>query len=91
MNISEKAELNASIRHIERFFESRIPIYYSKLLEKLQKRRRRKNGNCKASYFSSKQKIGVNLHKNQQTCMGKLTAYKYRMQYIARTDPDVYS
>lgn len=57
MNISEKVELVASFRHIERFWKSRIPIYYSKVKEKLWKRRRRRNnGNCKAYAFQAKAK-----------------------------------
>ena len=47
MNISEKTELNGSMRHIEVFLKSGIPIY-----SKLWKGIRRKNGNFKVLCFA---------------------------------------
>ena len=38
MNTSEKAEPTASIRHIEKFSKSGIPIYNSEVLEKMGSR-----------------------------------------------------
>ena len=56
MNISEKAKFIASVRHIERFSKSEIPIYNSKVPEKLWKRRRRNNDSYKTYAFQAKAK-----------------------------------
>ena len=52
LKILGKAELIVSIRHIEKFSNSGIPIYNSKVPEKSRKEMKRK-GNCKVIGFKS--------------------------------------
>ena len=66
MNTSEKAELSASIRHIERFSKSGIPIYNSEVPDmagrKTTIRRKRTQAiNCKALCVSRKRNKYVTL------------------------------
>ena len=57
MNTLEKDEFSASVRHIERFSKSGIPIYNSKVPDmacrRTRRMRRRKTGNCKALHTNA--------------------------------------
>ena len=61
MNTSEKAEPIASIRNIERFSKSGIPIYNFEVLDTAgRKKKKKKNtGTCKALCVSRKRKNPV--------------------------------
>ena len=60
MDILEKAELAASIRHIARLLKSVIPIYISEVLDtagrKTRKRRRKKKNLQSALRFTQRKK-----------------------------------
>ena len=57
MDTLEKAELNASIRHIAKFLKSGIPIYNSEVLDTAGRKTRRVKRSISCNFFQSCYKI----------------------------------